>query len=53
MSFTDVCSVSDVPSDAGLRIDTGPEAVAVFKIEGDFYAIEDKCPHGDWSLSDG
>jgi len=53
MSFTDVCSVSDVPSDAGLRIDAGPEPVAVFKIDGDFYAIEDKCPHGDWSLSDG
>lgn len=53
MPFTDVCSISDVPDDSGLRIVAGPEPIAVFRIDGGYYAIEDTCPHGDWSLADG
>jgi len=53
MAFTDVCAVSDIPEDAGLRIEAGPRPIAVFKADDGFFAIEDKCPHGDWPLSEG
>jgi nitrite reductase/ring-hydroxylating ferredoxin subunit len=53
MAFVTVCQVSDVAPGQGRRIDVGPEPVALFNVDGEFHAIEDTCPHGQWSLSDG
>lgn len=50
-----VCSVDDVPSGEGIRIerDDLPEPVAVFNDDGRFYALSDTCSHATASLSEG
>lgn len=53
MAFTKVCAAADVPPDMGLRIEQGPEPIAIFNLEGEFFAIGDTCTHSDWSLSEG
>lgn len=53
MAFVKVCAAADVPADMGLRIDMGPEPIAVFNLDGEFFAISDTCTHSDWSLSEG
>jgi len=42
-----------VPADQGLRIDQGSEPIAVFNLDGEFFAIGDTCTHSDWSLAEG
>lgn len=53
MAFVRVCAAAEVPTDMGLRIDLGPEPIAVFNLDGEFFAIGDTCTHSDWSLSEG
>ncbi|STL12468.1 3-phenylpropionate dioxygenase ferredoxin subunit [Escherichia coli] len=35
-----------------LRIDTSP-VIALFNVGGEFYAINDRCSHGNASMSEG
>lgn len=53
MAFVKVCAAADVPLDMGLRIDQGAEPVALFNLDGEFFAIGDTCTHSDWSLAEG
>lgn len=53
MAFVKVCAAGDVPLDQGLRLDQGPEPIAVFNLDGEFFAISDTCTHSDWSLAEG
>lgn len=53
MAFVKVCSVADLESGGCLRIEDGPEPVGLFNVDGDFFAIDDTCTHGEWSLCDG
>jgi nitrite reductase/ring-hydroxylating ferredoxin subunit len=49
-----VCNVDEVPQDAGLRVELeGQPPLAVFKVEGDYFVINDTCSHGEASLCDG
>nr|ACF23532.1 ferredoxin subunit [uncultured bacterium] len=51
MAFIRVCNRGDVSagnSEAGTGL-----AVALFNVDGEFFATQAQCPHGDWSLSDG
>ncbi|NMH97350.1 bifunctional 3-phenylpropionate/cinnamic acid dioxygenase ferredoxin subunit [Pseudonocardia sp. K10HN5] len=50
-----VCTVEDVPSGEGIRVDLAdlPEPVAVFNDAGRFYALSDMCSHAEASLADG
>ncbi|MFJ3673852.1 bifunctional 3-phenylpropionate/cinnamic acid dioxygenase ferredoxin subunit [Streptomyces sp. NPDC090106] len=52
MGLTKVCEVGDVPEDEGFKADTLP-VIAVFRVEGEFYAIDDTCSHGQSSLAEG
>jgi nitrite reductase/ring-hydroxylating ferredoxin subunit len=36
-----------------LRVETDVEPVAVFNVDGEFYAIADTCSHEESSLSEG
>ncbi len=47
-----VCPVGDVPEGEAVRIDADPP-IAVFKVDGQLYAIDDTCTHQDASLADG
>ena len=47
-----VCSTADLPPGEARRVDTSP-AVAVFNLDGEFYALADLCTHGNASMAEG
>lgn len=53
MTAQRVCSVSDVASGESRRFVVGDLAVAVIRIDDDWYAIGDRCSHQDVSLAGG
>jgi nitrite reductase/ring-hydroxylating ferredoxin subunit len=44
---------SDIPDGEGKAFTCGKHRVAVFNIEGNYFAISDSCPHAGGPLSDG
>lgn len=48
-----VCAVGDIPEGEAVRVENGAEPIAVFKVDGELYAIDDTCTHQDASLADG
>lgn len=49
-----LCDAAQVPNDTGLRVQLeGCPAIAVFRVNAQFYAIDDLCTHGEASLADG
>ena len=48
-----VCRADDLKPGMALRVETDAEPVAVFNVDGDFYAIADTCSHEESSLSEG
>lgn len=52
MTLLRVCQVSDMAPGSVRRFDGGPEAIAVFNVDGIYYATQDRCPHGQWPLSE-
>lgn len=53
MAFTKVAKVQDVPPGKAKQVTVGGKAVALFNVNGTFYALEDECPHVGAPLSDG
>jgi len=53
MAFVKVAIVSEVPSGKGKQIKVGGKTLAVFNVNGSFYAIDDTCPHRGASLAEG
>ena len=45
--------LSDLPPGAVVRVMVGDEPVAVCNVEGEVYAISDRCAHAEASLSAG
>jgi len=48
-----LCKKSDVPKDAGFKVEKGKFSLAVFQVEGKFFVLDDLCTHGPGSLSQG
>ena len=48
-----LCKTSDLEPGSVKRIDRQEGDIAVYNIEGEFYATDDRCTHGLASLSDG
>jgi 3-phenylpropionate/trans-cinnamate dioxygenase ferredoxin subunit len=48
-----ICAVDDVADGTAQRFDIGRTRLAVVRIGADWYAIGDRCTHGDVSLSEG
>lgn len=48
-----VAEVAEVPMGQGLRVEIGGEPVALWNVEGTFYATADTCTHEEASLSEG
>lgn len=53
MSFIKVCTREDVPEGEVFRVQGTAEAIALYNVDGEFFATQDRCTHGEWSLSDG
>lgn len=48
-----VADLSQVPSSGGTRVEAGGLTIALFNLDGQFYALEDTCPRDEGSLSEG
>ena len=49
----DLCSAADVIDGQGHQVIVDNLEVAVFKVDGRFYVIDDACTHGPGRLSEG
>ena len=54
LTSVDLCSVDDVPAGQirQFPVDGLDVAVAVANVEGEFFAFEDRCTHGEASLAE-
>jgi 3-phenylpropionate/trans-cinnamate dioxygenase ferredoxin subunit len=53
MPFVRVAGTGDIKPGKILRVEFDDEPVAVFNVDGTFYAIGDTCSHEEASLADG
>ena len=53
MSAVKICMKTDVPAGEGRAFEAGDQRVAVFQVDGNFFAIDDACPHAGASLAEG
>lgn len=51
--YTTVAKLGDIPEGRGAAFVVGDKLVAVFNDGGDYYAIDDCCPHMGASLAEG
>lgn len=51
--FKNVCKVGDLADGEGKTVGVGNKLLAVFHYQGQFFAIDDMCPHMGASLSGG
>ena len=51
--YTTVAKVGEIPEGSGTAFPVGDRMVAVFNDGGQYYAIDDCCPHQGASLADG
>jgi len=49
----DVCPVEELPPGEVKIVHVGELALGVYNLNGDFYAIEDRCSHDDGPLAEG
>jgi naphthalene 1,2-dioxygenase ferredoxin component len=52
-NFVRVAKVGDVPPGAVIRVAAGGKSIALFNLDGSFYATEDICTHAHASLAEG
>jgi nitrite reductase/ring-hydroxylating ferredoxin subunit len=45
------CKVEQLSDGESLKVDGDP-AVAIHRVDGQFYATDDSCTHEDWSLGE-
>lgn len=48
-----VASTSELPPGSSKLVEANGQAVALFNVDGKYYAIDDACPHAGAPLSDG
>lgn len=53
MSFVRVAGAGEIPPGQGRPFTVGGYDVAVFNVDGAFFAIENSCPHQGGPLADG
>jgi 3-phenylpropionate/trans-cinnamate dioxygenase ferredoxin subunit len=51
--FVKVATVDEVPPGSVTTVLVEDERVAIFNVDGEFYAIADTCTHAESSLSEG
>ncbi|WP_019873386.1 non-heme iron oxygenase ferredoxin subunit [Sporichthya polymorpha] len=45
------CGVDDLADGGCMQLKAGP-TIALFRVDGEFFATDDTCTHEDWSLGD-
>ncbi|HUS38245.1 MAG: Rieske (2Fe-2S) protein [Pirellulales bacterium] len=51
--FQTVAKVGDIDDGAGAAFKVGDKMIAIFHVDGEYYAIDDFCPHMGASLGSG
>jgi len=51
--YVTVARVDDIAPGAGKEVQVNGRRVAVFNVEGQFFACQDDCPHVGFSLAEG
>ncbi len=52
-SFTRVAAVSEIPAGQAKLVEIGGRQIALFNVEGAFYAIDNVCTHAGGPLAEG
>lgn len=53
MAFETVVRVDELPAGERIVVELGEKWVALFNVDGKYYAIEDACTHDDGPLAEG
>jgi len=48
-----IAKTNDIPSGQGISVDADGKRIALFNVDGEYYAIDDECSHAGGSLSEG
>ena len=48
-----VAGADEIPAGDRLVVEIGRDWVVIFNVDGDYYALEDRCSHEDVPLSEG
>ena len=51
--FQSICTVEDVPEGSAKLFVIGDMQVGVFHVNGEFFALDNRCPHAGASLANG
>jgi nitrite reductase/ring-hydroxylating ferredoxin subunit len=51
--FMKVSGTQDIPAGQGKKVQVGGKHIALFNIDGNYYAIDDTCTHKGGPLSEG
>ena len=51
--FFPACKLSDMTDDVGVPVEVSGRLIAIFRTEGQYFAIDDACPHKGAPLADG
>jgi len=52
-AYLPLCGASELEPGTGRRFEVGERCVALFNVEGTFFATEELCPHSGGPLSEG
>lgn len=53
MPELDVCPVEELPPGEVKIVVSGLDSIGVYNIDGEYYALEDRCSHDDGPLCEG
>jgi len=53
MSAAPICNTADLPPGSAKSFEVGEETIAVYNVDGAFYATEARCTHGFADLGEG
>jgi nitrite reductase/ring-hydroxylating ferredoxin subunit len=48
-----VASIDDIPDGGAIAVDVGEKRIALFRIQGEVFALDETCPHRGGPLHDG
>ncbi len=48
-----VASIDDIPESGGIAVDVGEKRIALFRIQGEVFALDETCPHRGGPLHEG
>jgi nitrite reductase/ring-hydroxylating ferredoxin subunit len=53
MPFITVATLQDVPTGKAKQVEVNKKKLALFNVDGRYFAIDDSCPHRGASLAEG